>query len=171
MYGNLRKYIEPFATVGCTAIFFLALTTLPASLERAGAKKLVDTSHVFDGGQIAAEDRVTLYVTAIDLYKGMFSEPFEICVFIFTNGQIRAFSTHDEDSIRVTVGYLLDTLKEDNLYIKDCVLAVHNHFPSGPFSSRDLQTYGYLKEMGFRGVFGLYMQATGKFVAYEEKTK
>lgn len=125
-----------------------------------------NTEHASFDGTIP-QDPLTLYQTEWNIYASMFKEPFETAVFMFKDGTILTYSTHEASRVGVAAQTIVEWTKKSGKNIKDCLLVVHNHFSPAGFTDSDRYTYNYLKNKGFKGVFGIYYTATGMFQAIE----
>lgn len=97
------------------------------------------------------------------LYKGYqikFTEPFEICYFIFTNGNVLRMTNNLETSVRPLDN--LDSIVETLGGYEEILVVIHNHFSRPVFSEGDQKIYRMLKQRGFNGRFQLYFSPTGK---------
>jgi len=101
--------------------------------------------------------------------SGFFAEPFETLVFIFRDGSFLTFSTNEGGAVGVSISWVADTIKKNGRAVSDIILCVHNHFAPSGFSQADRGSYRYLRGRGFRGVFGIYYTATGRFRELEER--
>lgn len=108
-------------------------------------------------------------VTAGSVISGFFREPFETAVFIFRDGSFLTFSTNDDKAVSVPISWVTEIVQETGRPISDIILCVHNHFSPSGFTTGDKAAYYYLRGKGFRGVFGIYYTANGKFREFEER--
>lgn len=102
-------------------------------------------------------------VTGGSVISGFFREPFETAVFIFRDGSFLTFSTSDDKFISVPISWVVESIEKTGRTAPDIILCVHNHFSPIGFTSGDRDAYYYLRGKGFRGVFGIYYTASGKF--------
>jgi hypothetical protein len=109
-------------------------------------------------------------VTGGSVISGFFREPFETAVFIFRDGSFLTFSTNDDRAVSVPISWVSESIQKSGHAVSDIILCVHNHFSPIGFTSGDMDAYRYLKGKGFRGVFGIYYTANGKFREFEEKS-
>jgi len=123
----------------------------------------------FQAAQHPAPLVKSIYGTEGNLWLTMFREPFETVVFLFRDGSVVTFSTHDAATIDAPISMLVDYLKKSGRSLKDCLIVVHNHFTPAGFTMGDESSYGYLKFRGFRGVFGIYYTATGRFLGVSDR--
>jgi hypothetical protein len=114
------------------------------------------------GGSLPQEP-LTLYQTEWNIYTTIFKEPFETAVFLFKDGAVLTFSTHEADRVGVAIQTIVEWVGKTGRSIKDCLRVVHNHFSPGGFTDSDRYTYNYLKTKGFIGVFGIYHTSSGVF--------
>jgi hypothetical protein len=119
----------------------------------------------FDG--TLPQDPLTLYQSEWNIYAAMFKEPFETAMFLFSDGSVMTFSTHEVNRVGVATQTIIEWIKKMGKNIGDCVVVAHNHFTPAGFTDSDRYTYNYLKSAGFKGVFGIYYTATGIFQAIE----
>lgn len=98
-----------------------------------------------------------------------FSEPFETVVFIFRNGHWISFTTQHDVIIDCPVSFMVTTIQKSGRTTLDVFFCVHNHFAPVGFTPGDKGAYHYLRGKGFRGVFGIYYTATGRFREMEER--
>ena len=108
-------------------------------------------------------------VTAGSVISGFFREPFETAVFIFRDGSFLTFSTNDDKAVSVPISWVTESIENTGRAVSDIILCVHNHFSPSGFTPGDTDAYRYLRDKGFRGVFGIYYTATGRFREFEEK--
>jgi hypothetical protein len=106
----------------------------------------------------------TLYCGEGSICKAVFTEPFETVVFLFRDGSFLTYSTHDDKIIDAPISVLADEVINSGRFLEDCLLIVHNHFSPVGFTQGDETCYEFLKRKGFRGVFGIYYPATGRFL-------
>ena len=128
-----------------------------------------EASAVTEGIQHPAPLVKSIYGTEGNLWLTMFREPFETVVFLFRDGSVVTFSTHDASTIDAPISMLVDYLKKSGRSLKDCLIVVHNHFTPAGFTMGDESSYAYLKFRGFRGVFGIYYTATGRFLGVSDR--
>jgi len=102
---------------------------------------------------------------------GFFTEPFETVVFRFRDGSFLTFSTNEGSAVGVPISWVTETIEKNGHAVSDIVLCVHNHFTPTGFTLADRRSCGYLRDRGFRGVFGIYYTATGRFRELGEKLK
>ena len=108
-------------------------------------------------------------VTVGSVISGFFREPFETVVFIFRDGSFLAFSTSDDKAVSAPISWVTESIQKSGRSAADIILCVHNHFSPVGFTPGDIDAYEYLKGKGFRGVFGIYYTASGRFREFEEK--
>jgi len=108
-------------------------------------------------------------VTTGSVIFGFFREPFETAVFIFRDGSFLTFSTNDDKAVSVPISWVTESIENTGRAVSDIILCVHNHFSPSGFTPGDTDAYRYLRDKGFRGVFGIYYTATGRFREFEEK--
>jgi hypothetical protein len=108
-------------------------------------------------------------VTGGSIISGFFREPFETAVFIFRDGSFLTFSTNDDKAVSVPISWVTESIENTGRAVSDIILCVHNHFSPSGFTPGDTDAYRYLRDKGFRGVFGIYYTATGRFREFEEK--
>lgn len=111
---------------------------------------------------------VQLYRGEGSLCRQLFTEPFETVIFVFRDGGFLTYSTHDEKHINVPISIIADDIIKSGRAISDCLLCVHNHFSPIGFTHGDELVYEHLKRRGFRGTFGIFYTATGRFLGVEE---
>jgi len=108
-------------------------------------------------------------VTGGSVISGFFREPFETAVFIFRDGSFLTFSTKDDKAVSVPISWVTESIENTGRAVSDIILCVHNHFSPSGFTTGDKDAYYYLRGKGFRGVFGIFYTANGKFREIEEK--
>lgn len=153
--------------VGCLVV--LAASVVGIMLQFSAAQQEgLEASAVFDGlGANTVQDSARM--TAGSVLSGFFREPFETVVFIFRDGSFLTFSTNDEKSVAAPTSWLVESIQKTGRVVPGIVFCVHNHFSPLGFTPGDRDAYRYLKGKGFRGVFGIYYTATGKFREIGEK--
>lgn len=129
--------------------------------ESANASAVIDGIEPTPGGK-------TLYAGEGSICKAVFTEPFETVCFLFRDGSFLTFTTQDDRMIDAPIAILLAEVSESGRFIEDCLLIVHNHFTPVGFSPGDMRSYHYLRDKGFRGVFGIYYTTTGRFLGLED---
>ena len=92
-----------------------------------------------------------------NIFIDAFNEPIEIIYFVFYNGDVHRFTTHDENEVAISVPVMVDTIKRDGNKISNVAIIIHNHWARPYFSDSDKRTYTYLKGKGFKGRFLLYV--------------
>lgn len=168
---NPRNLTINMAAVIVGAILLFALVGTIIMLKVYSDKAdAVSGSATFDGiGQ--PQIGVQLYRSEGKLWEGcpaFFSEPFETVVFIFRDGKYLTYSTHDEKHINVPISVIAEDIVKSGHPIRECLLCVHNHFSPVGFTRGDEAAFEYLKRKGFKGVFGIYYTATGRFLGVED---
>ena len=108
-------------------------------------------------------------VTTGSVISGFFREPFETAVFIFRDGSFLTFSTSDDRAVSVPISWVTESIENTGRAVSDIILCVHNHFSPIGFTPGDKDAYHYLRGKGFRGVFGIYYTASGRFREFEER--
>jgi len=146
----LRKYL-------ITTLLFICLALLLSTQ----ADRSQSASSSFTSASVS--------VTAGSVISGFFREPFETAVFIFRDGSFLTFSTNDDKAVSVPISWVVESIQNSGRVASDIILCVHNHFSPAGFTTGDLDAYHYLKGKGFRGVFGIYYTASGRFREFEEK--
>jgi len=109
------------------------------------------------------------YELRFNIYRVVFTEPFESVLFLFRDGTIFIYTTHEENIISIPSGVLLQRFQELKRDPKDILLVVHNHLDPGRFSALDIAFYYRLRGYGFNGVFGIYYPASNHFVELKER--
>lgn len=159
------------ALVTVICIVILAIGSVAVLYNYYGDKVEASTASATFDGTGPVEVGVQLYRTAGKIWEGcprFFSEPFETVVFIFRDGDYLAYSTHDAHHINVPISTIADDIRKCGLDVRACTHCVHNHFSPIGFTRGDEASFEYLKRKGFRGVFGIWYTATGRFLGVEE---
>jgi len=90
---------------------------------------------------------------------------YETLIWVFKDGSIY-FITNFADSLVSTGGnkFLLNEIGRD---AKDLIAIYHNHNSCPKFSSADLRSFVELSEIGFVGVYAIYVRSTREFIYAE----
>jgi hypothetical protein len=140
----MRKYL-------ITTLLFICLALLLSTQAEKGQSVFTE---------FASE---SVSVTGGSVISGFFRGPFETVVFIFRDGSFLTFSTSDDKAISVPISWVVESIETTGRAVSDIILCVHNHFSPIGFTTGDRDAYYYLRDKGFRGVFGIYYTASGKF--------
>ncbi len=114
-----------------------------------------------------AQDTVTLYRASVNIPKETFTEQYEIAIVYTYDGVVFFYSSHEEETIRLNAISLTADMKKFGYAVEDIILIMHNHWRPGDFSGPDIMFYKALALGGFKGVFALYHQSTGKVEVYK----
>jgi len=109
-----------------------------------------------------------VYVTASNIFKSCFKEPFERIVFVMKDGNAITYTTQDESHVRLSYGWFRQNLKRRGYAISDIIYCIHNHLKNPFFSQADRSLCGYMRHDGFEGVFAIYHQPTKRIIIYKE---
>lgn len=111
------------------------------------------------GAMIApAQIQLPCYISYGSTLDDLFKEPFENGVFIFKDGRVFVFTNNLPNA--VVYPEFVAIFKKFNLKIEDCIMQVHNHLIPSNFSLADKKFATYLRALGFKGIFALYIQPT-----------
>jgi len=111
------------------------------------------------GAMVApAQVQLPCYITYGSALDDLFKEPFESGVFIFKDGRIFIFTNNLPNA--VVYPDFVAIFKKFNLRIEDCIMQVHNHLIPSNFSEADKRFLTYIRALGFKGIFALYIQPT-----------
>lgn len=99
---------------------------------------------------------ITVYYQKGNLYKQFLSGPTEAALFQFYDGDFYVFDSHEDH--RITMGALHDFFREEKKEVKDIFLVIHSHSTPVGFTPGNNKIFHSLKNMGFKGKFGIYYQ-------------
>lgn len=102
-----------------------------------------------------------------EIFKGKFTEPFEVCYLLTSDYTLYKITSNDEVRINFSWRDIKKALKKNGHEISDIIIIIHNHLvgTSREFSLTDIQTWYEVKKMGFTGNYYLLYQ--GNKIIYE----
>lgn len=109
-----------------------------------------------------SSSQIQLYIRQGNIYEQNFEFSHETMILICNDGQIYTFTNGFEDRVMWNRDQLLKLLAERGLGLSDIVMMCHNHIMMPRFSDEDIKTYRSLREAGFRGLYQMYHNPTGK---------
>jgi hypothetical protein len=146
-------------------IIFLALLCLFFTSAQTPQAPLIP-----DPGTVQFLIPVDFNYSIFDLYQATFTQPFELCIFVFADGKI--FFGSNNFMERIYFPTPIDKFfAEQGEDIKNLVLVCHNHLFNLPFSPDDKNFYRTLKSYGFTGKYAIYYPHSKKTIYYADPSK
>lgn len=113
----------------------------------------------------SVQDSVKVYIKEGNIWKGAFTEPFEILYLLCDNGDFYGMTTRDEGTIRVHAIWIRDFLETKGHEMDDVIYIIHNHFADPFLSPNNMLFLKAMRRLGFVGTFSMMDTATGKVVS------
>jgi len=147
--------------------FLVALIVLFTSLavyETPIAEKTVTATFAINAKSFQVVE-IPLYIQRADILAALFTQPFEIVLFM-TN-ELKMYMYSNELESAVFIGNIVELFETEGVEISEIAFCIHNHLTPGRFSPADTKMYQRLKDNGFTGKFGIYYPFTGTVIYYE----
>jgi len=151
----MKKFYVIFALI---SLFVLTADSVRQSPQEAVA---------FLPDQFEVPVSITYYHSVFKLYESAFTQPFELCLFIFADGDILIGTNQFMDRIYFPTPISEFFIKQGK-DIKNLAIVVHNHLSPASFSPDDKKFYHTLKRAGFTGRFAIYYPFSKRTIFYEE---
>jgi hypothetical protein len=95
----------------------------------------------------------SIYITKGNIFDGVFTEPTETVYFIFFNGDLISFSTHDAYCINLSAYWYKTYLESQGREMREVAIMMHNHFGYPKLSEGDRNILLMFRNYGFKGSF------------------
>ena len=131
-----------------------AMTTIAAGAALLGTK--ITTT------EFLSKDNGMLYITMADMAKEIFDDQIERVIFVTAHPKLFVMQSGHAEKILGPPSWILEYLEKQGVKLEEVALIVHNHFSPQRFTAKDIETYHYFRNKGFKGLFAIYYPATGK---------
>ena len=94
-----------------------------------------------------------IYITEGNIFDGVFVKVVETIYFVFFNGDILSFSTHDAYMVDLSAHWYKTYLESKGRELREVAIVMHNHFGFPRLSNGDRHVLMMFRNYGFRGSF------------------
>lgn len=107
------------------------------------------------------------WVKVDNVYSELIKEPAEVMILIFAKTGLKLIVTNNEDN---RVSFPFEYMEAKNLKIEDLDIVIHSHQGSAYPSLPDVNMYKFLRNRGFKGLFGICSRSS-KIINWVEVLK
>lgn len=154
--------------LGLFLFWFALIGLLLPSITPQQTKEEVVETPIFI--QIVAAAQIPCHIEYGNIYTGYqpkFTEPFEVCYFIFKNGDVLRLTNHLPVAIFFPIN-LDEIIKAAGHSYEDIMVIIHNHLLPSTFSQADKKCYYHFVAKGFKGSYQLYIQPNKKIYEFKK---